>query len=126
MYCDKGDIHWVADMPRILFLSLLRCAAVLVGNSSCGIIEAPSFRLPVVNVGERQAGRERAGNVIDARPEPEAIADAIHKALHDKDFRKGLATLENPYGDGHASERIVKVLEALDINHDLIQKQIAY
>ncbi len=125
-YENRDNVRTFASLPRTDFVSLLRCAGVLVGNSSCGIIEAPSFKLPVVNVGERQAGRERAGNVIDAPPEREAIAAAIHKALHDKDFRKSLDSLNNPNGDGHASERIVKVLEELTINHDLIQKQIAY
>jgi len=125
-YENRGNVTTFANIPRTDFLSLMKCAAVLVGNSSSGMIEAASFRLPVVNVGERQVGRERSGNVIDVPTEREAIASAIHKALVDKDFRQGLATLENPYGDGHASARIVKVLEELDINHDLIQKQIAY
>ena len=125
-YEVRKNVTTFPSIPRTAYLSLLGHASVLVGNSSSGVIEAPSFKLPVVNVGERQAGRERARNVIDVPPEREAIAAAIHKALHDKDFRQSLEALQTPYGDGHASERIVAVLEKIDIDHDLIQKQIAY
>jgi UDP-N-acetylglucosamine 2-epimerase (non-hydrolysing)/GDP/UDP-N,N'-diacetylbacillosamine 2-epimerase (hydrolysing) len=113
-------------LDRPVFLSLLKCAAVLVGNSSSGIIEAPSFRLPVVNIGERQAGRECAENVIHVEPDREAIAAAIETALTDSSFRQKAQEVANPYGDGHASERIVAVLERVSLDHELIQKQITY
>lgn len=122
----RRNVHGFANLAHTGFLSLLRCAGVLVGNSSSGIIEAASFRLPVVNVGERQAGRERAANVLDVPPERGQITAAITKALEDRDFRASLEKLENPYGDGQASGHIVEVLENVTINHELIQKQIAY
>lgn len=120
----------VASHPRAVFHSslgqdryygLLALADVLIGNTSSGIWEAPSFELPVVNVGPRQDGRLRAGNVIDVPAEREAIAQAIAKAL-DPSFRSGLSGLVNPYGDGHAAERIVDVLRTVELDHRLIAK----
>lgn len=113
-------------LPRREYLSLMKVASVMVGNSSSGIIEAPSFGLPVVNVGIRQEGRERARNVIDVRHDKEEIKQAIGKALSDKDFLNEVKECENPYGDGRASERIVKTLSEIEITSKLLQKKITY
>lgn len=104
------------------YCSLLREADVMVGNSSSGLIEAPSFGLPVVNVGSRQRGRLRAANVIDVDPARDEIAAAIRRAL-DPAFRASLAGLVNPYGDGHAAPRIARVLAGLDLGPRLLRKQ---
>jgi UDP-hydrolysing UDP-N-acetyl-D-glucosamine 2-epimerase len=125
-YENRPNVWTFPNIPRTDYLSLMKQASVLVGNSSGGIIEAPSFGLPVVNVGERQAGRERARNVIDVTPDRTGIRIAVRKCLHDKDFRESLQGMESPWGDGRASERIVEILEILEIDHDLLQKQIAY
>ncbi len=114
------------SIPHSDYLGLLRIASVLVGNSSSGIIEAPSFDLPVVNVGSRQEGRERAGNVIDVPCETEAITGAIEKALHDSDFRAALNGGENPYGCGTASKSIVNALKSVRIDSRLFEKRITY
>lgn len=95
--------------------ALLAKAAVVVGNSSSGIIEAPTFRLPVVNIGERQGGRVRAENVVDVVAAREPIVAAIREALEPA-TRRRLSTMSSPYGDGHASERIVASL--LDVRFD--------
>lgn len=110
-------------LPRDLYASALKHASVMVGNSSSGIIEAPAFGTPVVNVGTRQAGRERAANVIDVPPDRQAIRDGINKALHDPVFREGLKHLENPYGDGRASERIARVLTEIPLTRNLLEKE---
>jgi UDP-N-acetylglucosamine 2-epimerase len=81
---------------------------VVVGNSSSGLYEAPSFGIPTVNIGDRQKGRPRAASVIDCPPRRAAIGDAIAAAR-----ARGRQPTKNPYGDGHASERIVAVLKAL-------------
>jgi UDP-N-acetylglucosamine 2-epimerase len=81
----------------------------VVGNSSSGLIEAPSFRIPTVNIGDRQKGRIRAASVIDCPPERDAILAACREALS-APFRAGLATVENPYGKGDAAERMISVL----------------
>jgi GDP/UDP-N,N'-diacetylbacillosamine 2-epimerase (hydrolysing) len=95
------------------YLSLLPHAAALVGNSSSGIVESPSFKIPAVNIGSRQIGRLRASNVIDVGFDKHAIVEAIHFGLHDAAFRKRLLDCRNPYGDGHAAERTIDVLKRL-------------
>jgi UDP-N-acetylglucosamine 2-epimerase len=100
----------------------MRFAAAVVGNSSSGIIEAASFELPVVNIGTRQKGRVRAGNVIDVGYEAEAISRGIAKALS-PEFRSSLTGMENPYGDGCAAERIAKVLSEIPLNDRLLIKR---
>ncbi len=103
------------SLPRREYLSIMRIASVMVGNSSSGIIEAPSFHLPVVNIGTRQKNRLRAGNVIDVNYDREEIKRAIIKAIYDKEFRERLKHIRNPWGDGRASERIVSILSSIDI-----------
>lgn len=103
------------------YYDALRICAAMVGNSSSGLIEAPSFQLPVVNIGTRQAGRVRAANVIDVGYERAAIAQAIRRAVS-AEFRAGLRGLVNPYGDGHAAERIVERLASIELNTLLIRK----
>ncbi|MDD1653169.1 MAG: UDP-N-acetylglucosamine 2-epimerase [Methanomicrobiales archaeon] len=120
------SFHAFRNIPRRQFLGLLRAADVLVGNSSTGIIEAGSLRLPAVNIGSRQEGRERGGNVIDVLPERAAIRRGIERALSDRAFRKRLATGTSPYGDGHAGERIVEVLRSVSLDGGLIQKRLRY
>lgn len=99
------------SLGQLRYLSALKAAAVMVGNSSSGIIEAPSFELPVVNIGSRQEGRIRAKNVIDV-PECSggSIIDAVARACS-PEFRETLKGLENPYGDGTASNKILHVLK---------------
>ena len=103
------------------YFSLMGRAAALVGNSSSGIIEAASFRLPVVNIGNRQAGRLRPANVIDVGESREEIEIGLQRAL-DAEFRKSLADLQNPYGDGHAAERIVDKLQSIELGQRLLRK----
>lgn len=110
------------NLSRPVYLNLLRFAAVIIGNSSSGITEAPSFGLPAVNIGDRQLGMPKAANVIDCLPACDAIVMAIQKAL-DPSFRKQLsATADNPFGDGHASERIVDVLAQAKLDENLLKK----
>jgi len=112
------------SISRSDYLGLLSLASVMVGNSSSGIIEAPSFQLPAVNIGTRQEGRERACNVIDARYDKSEIVAAINFALFDADLRECLRTCRNPYGDGAAGKRIVKVLKDLEISDQLLRKRL--
>ena len=85
----------------------------MIGNSSAGIMEAPTFQKPFVNVGSRQEGRDRARNTIDVGYKVEDIHAAIDKAL-DRDFLADLTVMDNPFGDGQASERIADIIEGLD------------
>lgn len=111
----------VPSLGRTNYYSLLDIAAVMVGNTSSGIWEAPSFRLPVVNVGDRQKGRFRAANVIEALPQATSISQGLEIALSPA-FRASLRNLTNPYGDGHAAARIVNHIESLVITPQLFRK----
>jgi UDP-hydrolysing UDP-N-acetyl-D-glucosamine 2-epimerase len=104
------------------YFSMMKIAAAMVGNSSSGIIEAASFQLPVVNIGNRQRGRIRAANVIDVGFSSSEVLSGIKRAI-DPAFRAGLATLQNPYGDGNAAEKIVKALASVEINQKLLMKR---
>ncbi len=112
----------VENLGTVRYFSLLQCAAAMVGNSSSGLIEAPSFELPVVNVGDRQRGRARGRNVLDAPCDRAAICAALDQALQ-PEFRAGLRGVANPYGDGHAAERIVRVLQATPRDARLLWKK---
>jgi UDP-N-acetylglucosamine 2-epimerase (non-hydrolysing)/GDP/UDP-N,N'-diacetylbacillosamine 2-epimerase (hydrolysing) len=104
----------------------MRIASVMVGNSSSGIIEAPLFHLPVVNIGSRQKGRERSSNVIDVGYNKKEIAKAIKRALCDEKFRAKVKKCTSPYGDGKAGVRIAEILGKIKITPRLIQKRIIY
>jgi len=104
------------------YFSLMAMAAAMVGNSSSGIIEAASFCLPVVNIGSRQKGRLRTGNIIDVGYGKDEISEGIQKALS-AEFRDRVAGITTPYGDGHAAEIIVGALKAVDLNDRLVTKR---
>jgi len=108
------------------FLALQREASVWVGNSSAALIESSSFKTPVVNVGNRQIGRERGHNVLDVGYDRNQIYKAIHQSLNDKKYLNKLKKIKNLWGDGKTSERIVKILEKLEISSKLLNKQISY
>jgi len=112
------------SLPHKDYLGLLKIAAVLVGNSSSGLIEAPSFGLPAVNIGSRQSGRERGINVIDVPVAKNAIRRAIKKALTDKKYLAAVKRQKNHYGDGQASRRIVRVLANVPLNKRLLEKRL--
>lgn len=124
-YAGRSFLRVVPHLGSRKYLSLMRIAAVMVGNSSSGILEAASFRLPVVNVGTRQHGRLRAGNVIDAGYDRNGIADAIRYALSDPGFRARLRECRNPYGDGRTAPRTVDILQRLRLVPPLLTKWIA-
>lgn len=104
------------------FLGLMSIASAMVGNSSSGIIEAPSFKLPVVNIGDRQKYRDRAINVIDVENNGLKIINAIEYAISNE-FRKTLQNIVNPYGDGNTSEKIVKILSEIKITPEILHKK---
>jgi len=116
---DCGQVF--TNMSALTYWSLLIHVDALVGNSSSGIMETASFCLPTVNVGMRQRGRERARNVIDAEPNTDSIRDALLKARSDA-FHTSLIGMSNPYGEGRASETIVRVLTSSPLGQDLLIK----
>jgi UDP-hydrolysing UDP-N-acetyl-D-glucosamine 2-epimerase len=104
------------------YFSLMRCSTAMVGNSSSGIIEAASFKLPVVNIGNRQRGRIHGPNVIDVDYGCGAIGEGIRTVLSEA-FRKGFDGQINPYGDGQASGRIVDDLKRAELNDRMLLKR---
>lgn len=117
-----ADIRLVSSLGTRGYFSMMAIAAAMVGNSSSGIIEAASFRLPVVNIGLRQAGRPRSENVIDVDCDAEAISGALGTAMT-PEFRDGLQSLTNPYGDGRAAVRIVQRLAGVPVDPSLMIKK---
>lgn len=110
------------SLGQLRYLSLLKHASVMVGNSSSGLIEAPAFALPVVNIGDRQKGRIKADNVIDvAECKKELLISSIKKALSDE-FYQSLRKMKNPYGEGDSSKKIVKILRTFPLDDNLLKK----
>ena len=108
-------------MERTLFSTVMKHCAVMVGNSSAGIIEAASFSTPVVNVGARQRLRERSANITDVDSEGDAVRSAITRALY-----AGKVACDNRYGDGHAGPRIVGLLTSLSLDRSVLDKSNSY
>lgn len=120
-FADHPDLRFLTHVPRSGYLDLLANVDVMIGNSSSGIIEAASFGTPVVNVGNRQAGRDRNANTIDVPVDAEAIRTAIAQAL-----AHGRHDIRNIYGDGHAAPRIRDLARDLPLGPDLLNKMLAY
>jgi GDP/UDP-N,N'-diacetylbacillosamine 2-epimerase (hydrolysing) len=119
---NPENAHLFSSLGQLKYLSFLKHATVMVGNSSSGIIEAPSFKLPVVNIGERQKGRITTRNVIDVPVcEKKLIITAIKKAVS-VNFRDSLQGLKNPYGNANASEKIIGVLKTIPLSNILQKK----
>jgi UDP-hydrolysing UDP-N-acetyl-D-glucosamine 2-epimerase len=100
------------------YLSAIHHVDVVVGNSSSGLLEVPSFKKPTVNIGDRQKGRVEAASVITVPAEATCIYDAIQRAL-----QLDCSKVENPYGDGHATERIIAALVAVGEPKALLKKR---
>jgi UDP-hydrolysing UDP-N-acetyl-D-glucosamine 2-epimerase len=98
-----------ASLGQLRYLSLMCYSAVVVGNSSSGIIETPSFGIPTINIGDRQKGRVAADSVIHVEPETSAILNALYKAF-DSTFLEQCKVVDNPYGKGGVTKKIITVL----------------
>jgi len=125
-YKDKPYFQIYKNIVFQDFWGLMNVAGAFVGNSSAGIMETASFRIPCINIGIRQEGRLRADNVIDVDHDKDQIINAIQTALFDKDFKLKIQNCVSPYGDGKASERIVSILKNLEINENLVRKKMTY
>lgn len=104
------------------YFSMMKLAVAMVGNSSSGIIEAASFCLPAVNIGNRQDGRLRPDNVIDVGYAQEEIISGIQRAMV-TDFRHSLLNVKNPYGDGNAARKIVDTLASIELDREFTIKR---
>lgn len=117
------------SLPHEVYLSLMKQCDLMVGNSSSGIIEAPSCLIPYILVGSRQDGREKAASIIQVGYSKGEILKGMYKALNDKTFRRIIRDCEKPYepfADAHAGKRAARVLANFKITPELLQKRIAY
>jgi GDP/UDP-N,N'-diacetylbacillosamine 2-epimerase (hydrolysing) len=122
---NPDQFKWLPHLGHRPYLSCLKYFALMIGNSSSGLTEAPSFGLPVVNIGDRQRGRVRAANVIDVRCTKTTILRGIKKALSPR-FRSSLRGMRNPYDrfrDGRASERIKHTLKHTHLSDAFVKKR---
>ena len=106
------------SLGQLRYLSALQYVDAVVGNSSSGLAEAPSFRIGTINIGDRQKGRIKASSVIDCEPNKDSILNSFEK-LYSKEFQETLKTTINPYGNGCASKKIVEILKNVDLENIL-------
>lgn len=106
----RGNVIFFDSLGALKYLSLLKYAMVVIGNSSSGLIEAPSFHIPTINIGDRQKGRLSAESVIHCNPIKEEICKALDVCLS-SEFREKIKNIQNPYGNGQTSKIVVKILE---------------
>lgn len=104
------------SLGQLRYLSALQYVDAMIGNSSSGLAEAPSFNIGTINIGDRQKGRIKADSVIDCLPNKESIKEAFDK-IYSEDFQSKLKNIKNPYGDGCASKKIVEVIKKIDLKN---------
>lgn len=115
---DINNLHVYTSLGVVRYLSLMKSAEFVLGNSSSGIIETPAFGIPTINIGDRQRGRLQSESIINCSTDSESIEVAIQKAM-DSEFKKICKSVISPYGDGHAAEHIAsKIVEV--VNEDKI------
>jgi UDP-N-acetylglucosamine 2-epimerase (non-hydrolysing)/GDP/UDP-N,N'-diacetylbacillosamine 2-epimerase (hydrolysing) len=123
---SEPSFHVFKNIPRSEYLGLMSIGDVMVGNSSSGIIEAPSLGLPFVEVGERQTKRERADNVISVKFNPEEIYRGVKKCLDNDAVRYRAESSDNPYDKGGCAEAIVSCLRSIKLDNSVLQKPLDY
>jgi len=121
-YQGTPHVHIFPSLPYEQYLHVLRHADVLIGNSSSGVLEAPSFGIPVLNVGDRQRGREQATNHLNVPVETETLQAALSQALTDETFRAQARVAVNPYGNGQVGEIILNALRETNFDDRWLQK----
>lgn len=119
---NSNRVRLVRNAGTRLFTGLLANVSAMVGNSSSAIVEAPSFRLPAVDLGDRQRGKLKAANIISCGHAADDIAAAIRRAMT-PEFRAGLDGLVNPYGDAKSGPRIGALLASVVLDHRLLRKR---
>mgnify|MGYP001381470697 FL=1 len=121
----NSDTLIFKNLSREIYLTLLRRSKLIIGNSSSGILEAPSYSVPAINLGRRQNNRVQAKNVINSDFKKEKILLSIKKATSNK-FINSCKNMKNPYGDGNSSKRIIEILKKTIIDDKVLIKNITY
>lgn len=125
-YGYKHDnLHLVDSLGMNRYLNAIRNACFVIGNSSSGLVETPSYHVPTINIGDRQKGRLTGETIITCKPDRDSISAAIDKAL-EQSFRESIQTAENPYGDGNTSQKIITVIKDFFVNGKIDIKKKFY
>jgi UDP-N-acetylglucosamine 2-epimerase (non-hydrolysing)/GDP/UDP-N,N'-diacetylbacillosamine 2-epimerase (hydrolysing) len=123
LFCEnRPNAHLFVNLNHLKYWSLLKYSDLVLGNSSSGIMETASLSLPTIDIGMRQQGRERPKNVLHSAPVARSILETVEKGLS-KEFRQSIEGMTNPYGDGHASEKIVEILTKVPLGDKLLIKR---
>lgn len=115
------NAHFFASLGQVRYFSCIAQVDAVVGNSSSGLAEVPTFKKPTINIGDRQNGRLQASSIINCPPTSLDIQNAINYS-YSKKFQDSLEQVKNPYGDGGSSEKIINILRSLSFD-SLIKKQ---
>lgn len=121
----NSNVHLYKNLGALKYLSVMKLCGAVVGNSSSALVEAPYFKIPVVNIGNRQKGRMMAENIISCSNEYEDIIEAINMALT-YEFKEKVKHIKSLYGEGNTSEEIVNILENIGINDKLLKKKLIW
>lgn len=122
---ENTNYHFFDSLGFKNYHSLIPHCKFVIGNSSSGIIEVPFFKIPTVNIGSRQDGRIRHPSVIDTNYAVDSIRNGITKAL-DQNFRKSLGDMEFKFGDGHAAEKMVRIINQTRVDQNFLRKKITF
>jgi GDP/UDP-N,N'-diacetylbacillosamine 2-epimerase (hydrolysing) len=125
-YRNHQGVHVFRNVPDVPFVNLLRGAAMLLGNSSLGLLEAPFLRLPAINVGNRQTSRSHSENVFFVPHERKEIARQARAILEDEATQHRVRNCANPFGDGKTGKRVAELLASIPLDHRLLNKDLNY
>jgi GDP/UDP-N,N'-diacetylbacillosamine 2-epimerase (hydrolysing) len=117
---EHNNASVFTSLGQLKYLSCMAQVDAVIGNSSSGLTETPSFKKATINIGDRQRGRMKAASVIDSLPERSAIVNALEEIYFDE-FQKKLKSVVNPYGEGGASKLIIEILESANLE-DIVKK----
>ena len=123
---DEGEVRTFRSLPRADYLGLMAAADVMVGNSSSGIIEAPSFGLPAVDIGPRQERRQRSANTVEVPHDVEAIRTAIERILDDDASGRTRDVSDNPYDYSGTGSKVAERLAGVEFGQSLLRKRLMY
>lgn len=117
------NVYFTLSLGAERYLSALNYASFVLGNSSSGLVEVPSFHIPTINIGNRQKGRIKADSVLDCEANAKDIIRAVEYALSES-FLECVKNVENPYGDGNTSKRVVEIIKEHILHNELsLQKK---
>ncbi|OFX85983.1 MAG: UDP-N-acetyl-D-glucosamine 2-epimerase, UDP-hydrolysing [Bacteroidetes bacterium GWF2_33_16] len=122
---NNSNYHFIESLGSLRYLNLIKHCKFVIGNSSSGIVEVPFFKIPTINIGNRQKGRIRHSSVIDTDYSTESIQKGIKKALN-KNFLLSLQEMKYKFGNGNTAKKMVDILESITFDKKLLQKQLDF